>query len=84
MVAIGPVLLVGYLFDATKGVTDRWIGKLITYSILTLLINVTLNVVLQGEKLYMRAILTQQASGVAANIASGGASKLASAAKPKG
>jgi type IV secretion system protein VirB6 len=66
MVAIGPVLIVGYLFEATKGVTDRWIGKLITYSLLSLLINVTLNTVLQGEKLYMRAILAQQASGAAA------------------
>ena len=66
MVAIGPVLLVGYLFEATKGVADRWIGKLITYSILTLLINVTLNIVLAGEKAYMRAILTQQESGLAA------------------
>ena len=66
MVAIGPVLIVGYLFEATKGVTDRWIGKLITYSLLTLLINVTLNVVLTGEKTYMRTILTQQASGTAA------------------
>ena len=66
MVAIGPVLIVGYLFEATKGVTDRWIGKLITYSLLTLLINVTLSIVLTGEKAYMGAILTQQASGVAA------------------
>jgi type IV secretion system protein VirB6 len=66
MVAIGPVVIVGYLFEATKGVTDRWIGKLITYSLLTLLINVTLNVVLTGEKTYMRVILTQQASGSAA------------------
>jgi type IV secretion system protein VirB6 len=66
LVAIGPILIVGYLFEATKGVTDRWIGKLITYSLLTLLINVTLTVVLQGEKAYMRLILTQQASGVAA------------------
>ena len=66
MVAIGPVLIVGYLFEATKGVTDRWIGKLITYSLLTLLINVTLTVVLQGEKAYMGVILTQQASGQAA------------------
>ena len=66
MVAIGPVLIVGYLFEATKGVTDRWIGKLITYSLLTLLINVTLTVVLQGEKAYMRVILAQQASGLAA------------------
>ena len=66
MVAIGPVLVVGYLFEATKGVTDRWIGKLITYSLLTLLINVTLNIVLTGEKAYMGVILTQQASGAAA------------------
>jgi type IV secretion system protein VirB6 len=66
MVAIGPVLIVGYLFDATKSITDRWIGKLVTYSILTLLINITLSVVLQGEKQYMRFILSQQASGLAA------------------
>src|ERR1035437_5265656 len=66
MVAIGPIVIVGYLFEATKGVTDRWIGKLITYSLLTLLINVTLAIVLQGEKAYMRVILTQQASGLAA------------------
>jgi type IV secretion system protein VirB6 len=66
MVAIGPVILVGYLFEATKGVADRWIGKLITYSLLTLLVNVALAVVLQGEKAYMRGILTQQASGLSA------------------
>lgn len=66
MVAIGPVVIVGYLFEATKGVADRWVGKLITYSLLTLLINITLTIVLQGEKTYMRAILTQQATGVAA------------------
>jgi type IV secretion system protein VirB6 len=66
MVAIGPVVIVGYLFEATKGVTDRWIGKLITYSLLTLLINITLSIVLTGEKTYMRVILMQQASGAAA------------------
>jgi len=66
MVAIGPVVIVGYLFEATKGVADRWVGKLITYSLLTLLINITLAVVLQGEKAYMQIILTQQASGLAA------------------
>jgi type IV secretion system protein VirB6 len=66
MVAIGPIVIVGYLFEATKGVADRWVGKLITYSLLTLLINVTLAIVLQGEKAYMRVIMTQQASGLAA------------------
>ena len=66
IVAIGPVVIVGYLFEATKAVTHRWIGMLITYSLLTLLINVTLTIVLTGERTYMRAILTQQASGLEA------------------
>jgi type IV secretion system protein VirB6 len=65
MVAVGPVLLVGYLFDTTKVVADRWIGKLLTYSILTLLINITLNIVMQGEKLYMRIIVSQEGQGLA-------------------
>ncbi len=65
MVAIGPILIVGYLFEATKVVADRWIGKLLTYSILTLLINVTLNIVMQGEKLYMRLIIGQEAQSMA-------------------
>jgi len=62
MVAIGPIVIVSYLFEATKGVADRWMGKLITYSLLTLLINITLAVVLSGEKAYMRVILMNQAS----------------------
>ena len=33
---------------------------------MVLLVNITLTVVLQGEKAYMRVILTQQASGLAA------------------
>jgi type IV secretion system protein VirB6 len=64
MVAIGPVLIVGYLFEATKVVADRWVGKLLTYSILTLLINITLNIVMQGEKLYMRMIVMQEGQGL--------------------
>jgi type IV secretion system protein VirB6 len=65
VVAIGPVVIVGYLFEATKGVAERWIGKLITYGLLTLLINITLGVVLAGEKAYMRVILANQVIGAA-------------------
>jgi type IV secretion system protein VirB6 len=68
MVAIGPILVVGYLFEATKGVAERWVGKLITYSILTLLLNIALNVVVSGEKAYMRVILAQQGSGASVPI----------------
>src|ERR1700761_6613322 len=38
IVAIGPFLLIGYLFQATRGVADRWIGKLIGLAILMLLV----------------------------------------------
>ena len=57
--AIGPIMLIGYLFEATKGFTDRWIGQLVTYSILILLIDVTLNIVVNGEKTYFRLITRQ-------------------------
>lgn len=71
IVAIGPVIIIGYLFESTKTLTDRWIGKLITYSLLTLLINVTLSIVLTGEKEYLRVILQGQVanSGAVAPIA---------------
>lgn len=71
IVAIGPVIIVGYLFESTKTVADRWIGKLITYSLLTLLINITLSIVLTGEKAYLRVILQGQVSnsGATAPIA---------------
>ena len=64
MVAIGPVLLVGYLFEATKGIADRWVGKLLTYSILTLLINVTMNIILTGEKTYLRSVIVGAINGL--------------------
>ena len=66
IVAIGPIIIVGYLFESTKTVTDRWIGKLITYSILTLLINITLNVILSGEKTYLKQILANQIANAGA------------------
>ena len=64
VVAIGPVLLLGYLFEATKGFVDRWIGQLVTYSLLILLIDVTLNIVVNGEKTYCRTLnLSLQGGG---------------------
>jgi len=64
VVAIGPILLLGYLFEATKGFVDRWIGQLVTYSILILLIDVTLNIVVNGEKTYCRTMnMSLQAGG---------------------
>jgi type IV secretion system protein VirB6 len=64
--AIGPFVLAGYLFDATRGIAERWLGKLIGLSLLTLLINVVLNVILAGERLYLRVMVNNPSSGTGA------------------
>jgi len=58
VVCIGPFVLVGYLFDATKGVADRWIGKLIGLTILTLLIDIVLSIILDGDRSYYNVSMT--------------------------
>lgn len=55
VLAIGPFVIAGFLFEATRGVAERWIGKLIGLSILTLLVDVTVTIILNGEKNYMNA-----------------------------
>ncbi len=66
VVAVGPFVVAGYLFDATKGVAERWLGKLIGLALLTLLINIVMHIIVQGDELYMRAIVNNPASGAGA------------------
>ncbi|WP_287988915.1 type IV secretion system protein [Acidiphilium sp.] len=51
-VAIGPFMLLGYLFAATRGVADRWVGKLISLAILMLLVDIVLSLIIQGDMAY--------------------------------
>ncbi len=70
-VAIGPFVIAGYLFASTKGVAERWVGKLVGLTILSLLIDIVLGIILSGEETYMRQILNDSLSGggnVAAEI----------------
>ena len=57
VVCIGPFVLVGYLFTATKGVADRFIGKLISLTLLTLLIDIVLSIIIQGYTTYIAETL---------------------------
>ena len=67
VVGLGPFVLIGYLFDATRGIALRWIGLLIGLSLLTVLIAIALNIILNGEELFI-----QQAAAVGAtNIQTG-------------
>ena len=54
IVSIGPFVLAGYLFSATRGVADRWVGKLIALSILTLLVDVVLSIIIAGDQSYFK------------------------------
>ncbi len=53
VVCIGPFLLVGYLFNATKGVADRYVSKLISLAILTLLVDVVLAILVNAINAYI-------------------------------
>ena len=66
VVAVGPFVVAGYLFDATKRVADNWLGKLIGLTILTLLVNIVINAILSGEQLYVRSIVNNPATGAGA------------------
>lgn len=63
IVSIGPFLLAGYLFAATRGVADRWVGKLISLSILTLLIDIVLSIIIQGDTAYFNVSLAEMGVG---------------------
>ena len=52
VVSVGPFLLLGYLFAATKGIADRFVGKLIGLTILILLVDVVLSIIINGYVTY--------------------------------
>lgn len=49
LVAIGPMILVGYLFDFTREITAKWVSQLISYGLLLLLISIVATIVVATE-----------------------------------
>jgi len=58
IVSIGPFVLTGYLFNATRGIADRFVGKLIGLTILTLLIDIVLSIIINGDAAYFNASMS--------------------------
>ncbi len=58
IVSLGPFVLAGYLFSATRGVADRFVGKLIGLTILTLLIDIVLSIIINGDAAYFNVSMT--------------------------
>jgi type IV secretion system protein VirB6 len=63
IVSIGPFVLAGFLFAATRGVADRWVGKMITLAILTLLVDVVLSIIIQGDTAYFNVSIANMSLG---------------------
>ncbi len=49
-----PFIAAAYLFDATKGVVEAWIGKMISLSVLTLLVTIMANIVVKADSSFIR------------------------------
>jgi type IV secretion system protein VirB6 len=45
LLSVGPLFLLGFLFEATEGIATRWIGQLVSYAILLLLVSMVAQVV---------------------------------------
>jgi type IV secretion system protein VirB6 len=56
VIAIGPFIIAGYLFDATRPIVERWIGKLVSLIILQLTVSILLQFLLKGQNQYMLAV----------------------------
>ncbi|MCO5966136.1 type IV secretion system protein [Sinorhizobium meliloti] len=49
LLAIGPLILVGYLFDHTRDMASKWVGQLLSYGLLLLLLNIVATIVIATE-----------------------------------
>jgi type IV secretion system protein VirB6 len=55
LVCIGPFILWLYLFRATRGVPERWFGKMVGVLVLYVLANVTMQIVISADMSFMLA-----------------------------
>jgi type IV secretion system protein VirB6 len=55
LITLGPLFIVGFLFESTRGITTRWIGQVVSYSILYLLTSVVAAAVALTIVLFMTA-----------------------------
>lgn len=60
VIVIGPILVLGYLFDYTKRFTDGWLSAMITLSLLSLVVDiVVLVLVAVVDEIFSNLVLTE-------------------------
>lgn len=57
LLAIGPLILVGYLFDHTRDMASKWVGQLLSYGLLLLLLNIVATIVITTEVVALKLML---------------------------
>ncbi|MBB4232996.1 type IV secretion system protein [Rhizobium mongolense] len=70
LLAIGPLILVGYLFDYTRDMASKWVGQLLSYALLLLLLNIVATLVIATESaaLVLMLLVINNAGTTAAKI----------------
>ena len=68
VICVGPFVVPGYLFKATKGVADRWMSKLIGLMILLLLVNILLQIIIHQDATLYQQLAGNQGTGVVEEI----------------
>ncbi|RWX08459.1 type IV secretion system protein [Rhizobium hidalgonense] len=70
LIAIGPLILVGYLFDHTRDMASKWVGQLLSYGLLLLLLNIvaTLVVATEAAALVVMLVVINRAGTTGAKI----------------
>ncbi|MEE3504524.1 type IV secretion system protein [Acidiphilium acidophilum] len=59
VIIVGPLMVLGYLFDYTKRITDGWISALITLSILSLVVDVVVLVLVAAvQTIFSNIVMT--------------------------
>jgi type IV secretion system protein VirB6 len=76
MITLGPLFLIGFLFDATKDIAVRWIGQLLSFSILYLLTSIVATTVVMTILAFMTATFSLAAAGKAIPVVGTAAGQL--------
>lgn len=63
LVSVGPLFIIGFLFEATAGITTRWVGQLVAYAIMLLLVLIVASIVISVFAIASVPILAQLALG---------------------
>lgn len=73
IVTIGPFVIAGFLFDATRNISEKWIGKLVGLALLSALVDVSMTLIAHGISDYMtqsnlNAVAQSGTAGIAIGI----------------